>query len=59
MKRPRTVVRVGHFRALLVFYAINRAGDVVGSFALAVVVLQATGSGLATAGLFGWCGTPS
>ena len=52
MKRLRTVVRVPDFRALLVSYAINRAGDVVGSFALAVVVLRATGSGLATAGLF-------
>jgi MFS transporter len=48
----RAVLRVGDFRALLVSYAINRAGDVVGSFALAVVVLRATGSGLATAGLF-------
>ena len=52
MKSLRTVVRIGDFRALLVSYAINRAGDVVGSFALAVVVLRATGSGLATAGLF-------
>jgi hypothetical protein len=48
----RAVARVGDFRALLISYAINRAGDVVGSFALAVVVLRATGSGLATAGLF-------
>jgi hypothetical protein len=46
------VLRVGDFRALLVSYTINRAGDVVGAFALAVVVLHATGSGLATAGLF-------
>jgi hypothetical protein len=52
MKSLRAVLRVGDFRALLVSYAINRAGDVVGSFALAVVVLHATGSGLATAGLF-------
>jgi hypothetical protein len=52
VKSLRTVVRVEDFRALLVSYAINRAGDVVGSFALAVVVLRATGSGLATAGLF-------
>jgi DHA3 family macrolide efflux protein-like MFS transporter len=52
VKCLRTVVRVEDFRALLVSYAINRAGDVVGSFALAVVVLRATGSGLATAGLF-------
>jgi MFS family permease len=44
--------RVAEFRALLFSYAINRAGDVVGSLALAVVVLRATGSGLATAGLF-------
>lgn len=52
MRSLRAVARVGDFRALLVSYAINRAGDVVGSFALAVVVLRATGSGLATAGLF-------
>lgn len=52
MKSLRAVARVADFRALLVSYAINRAGDVVGSFALAVVVLGATGSGLATAGLF-------
>jgi predicted MFS family arabinose efflux permease len=48
----RAALRVPEFRALLVSYAINRAGDVVGSLALAVVVLRATGSGLATAGLF-------
>jgi MFS transporter len=52
VKSLRAVLRVGDFRALLVSYAINRAGDVVGAFALAVVVLHATGSGLATAGLF-------
>jgi hypothetical protein len=48
----RAATRVAEFRALLISYAINRAGDVVGSLALAVVVLRATGSGLATAGLF-------
>jgi hypothetical protein len=52
VKSLRAVLRVGDFRALLVSYTINRAGDVVGAFALAVVVLHATGSGLATAGLF-------
>jgi hypothetical protein len=52
VKSLRAVARVADFRALLVSYAINRAGDVVGSFALAIVVLGATGSGLATAGLF-------
>jgi hypothetical protein len=52
VKSLRAVARVGEFRALLISYVINRSGDVVGSFALAVVVLRATGSGLATAGLF-------
>jgi Major Facilitator Superfamily len=52
VKSLRAVLRVGDFRDLLVSYAINRAGDMVGSFALAVVVFRATGSGLATAGLF-------
>jgi hypothetical protein len=40
------------FRALLSSYTINRAGDVVGMLALAVVVLAKTGSSLATAVLF-------
>ena len=48
----RASVRVPEFRALLVSYTINRAGDVIGTLALAVVVLAATGSALATAALF-------
>jgi MFS transporter len=52
MSSLRAACRIAEFRALLVSYVINRAGDVVGSLALAVVVLRATGSGLATAGLF-------
>ena len=48
----RASLRVAEFRALLISYAINRAGDVVGSLALAVVVLSVTGSALATALLF-------
>lgn len=45
-------LRVASFRALFFSYAINRAGDVLGTFALAVVVFNRTGSALATAGLF-------
>jgi MFS family permease len=52
MQGLRASLRVEEFRALLVSYVINRAGDVVGSLALAVVVLGATGSALATAVLF-------
>jgi len=48
----RASIRVAEFRALLVSYLINRAGDAVGSLALAVAVLAATGSALATALLF-------
>jgi hypothetical protein len=48
----RASLRVPAFRALLAGYVINRAGDVVGALALAVVVLGATGSALATAMLF-------
>ncbi|HUO72281.1 MAG TPA: MFS transporter [Solirubrobacteraceae bacterium] len=48
----RTALTIREFRALLVSYAINRAGDVIGSLALAVVVLGLTGSALATAVLF-------
>jgi Transmembrane secretion effector len=48
----RASLRVTEFRALLVSYTINRAGDVVGTLALAVVVLALTGSALATATLF-------
>lgn len=52
MSGLRDAMRVAEFRALLVSYTINRAGDVVGSLALAVVVLGATGSALAAAALF-------
>jgi MFS family permease len=48
----RASLRIREFRALLISYVINRAGDVVGALALAVVVLGATGSALATALLF-------
>jgi hypothetical protein len=48
----RATLRVAEFRALLVSYVINRAGDFVGALALAVVVLAATGSAMATALLF-------
>ena len=46
-------LRVGEFRALLISYAVNRAGDAIGALALALVVYQRTHSALATAGLFG------
>jgi MFS family permease len=52
MQGFRASLRVDEFRALLVSYVINRAGDFAGSVALAVVVLGATGSALATAVLF-------
>jgi Transmembrane secretion effector len=48
----RASLRIEEFRALLVSYVINRAGDFVGSIALAVIVLGSTGSALATAVLF-------
>jgi MFS family permease len=48
----RTTWRITEFRALLLSYVINRAGDVLGALALAVVVLGTTGSALATAALF-------
>jgi len=48
----RASLRVPEFRWLLVSYCINRAGDVVGALALAVVVLALTRSPLATALLF-------
>jgi hypothetical protein len=48
----RAAVRVREFRALLLSYAVNRTGDQLGIFALAVVVYERTGSALATAGLF-------
>jgi MFS family permease len=45
-------LRVAEFRALLISYVINRAGDVFGALALAVVVFATTRSALATAALF-------
>jgi hypothetical protein len=48
----RKTWRIAEFRALLISYVINRAGDVVGALALAVVVLGATRSAIATAALF-------
>lgn len=52
MPSVRRSLRVEEFRALLVSYVINRTGDVLGTLALAVIVLRATGSALATALLF-------
>ena len=52
MSGLRASLRVPEFRALLVSYVINRAGDVVGAIALAVIVFGATRSALATALLF-------
>lgn len=52
MAALRASLRVPAFRALLVSYVINRAGDFIGALALAVIVLGATGSALATALLF-------
>lgn len=48
----RKTLRIAEFRALLISYVINRAGDVFGALALAVVVLGITRSALATAALF-------
>jgi hypothetical protein len=53
VKGLRASLQVAEFRALLISYVINRAGDVVGTLALAVVVLAATGSPIVTAVLFG------
>jgi hypothetical protein len=52
MQGLRASLRIEEFRALLVSYVINRAGDFVGSIALALIVLGSTGSVLATAVLF-------
>ncbi|MBV8221088.1 MAG: MFS transporter [Solirubrobacterales bacterium] len=52
MAGMRKTWRIAEFRALLASYVINRAGDVVGALALAIVVLGATGSAIATAALF-------
>jgi predicted MFS family arabinose efflux permease len=48
----RKTLRVAEFRALLISYVINRAGDVFGALALAIVVLGTTRSAIATAALF-------
>jgi hypothetical protein len=45
-------LRIAEFRALLISYVINRAGDVFGALALAIVVLATTRSAIATAALF-------
>ncbi len=45
-------LRIAEFRALLSSYVINRAGDVFGALALAVVVLGTGKSALAVAALF-------
>src|SRR5947209_1868884 len=52
MAGMRKTWRIAEFRALLISYVINRAGDVIGALALAVVVLAATRSAIATAALF-------
>ena len=52
MAGMRATWRVPEFRALLISYVINRAGDVFGALALAVVVLGATRSAIAIAALF-------
>jgi MFS family permease len=52
MQGLRASLRIEEFRALLVSYVINRAGDFIGSIALAVIVLGSTGSALDTAVLF-------
>ena len=48
----RKTLRIAEFRALLISYVINRAGDVFGALALAIVVLSTTRSAIATAVLF-------
>lgn len=48
----RDSLRIAEFRALLISYVINRAGDVFGALALAIVVLGTTRSAIATAALF-------
>ncbi len=48
----RKSLRIAEFRALLISYVINRAGDVFGALALAIVVLATTHSAIATAALF-------
>jgi len=48
----RKSLQIAEFRALLISYVINRAGDVFGALALAIVVLATTRSAIATAALF-------
>jgi predicted MFS family arabinose efflux permease len=48
----RDTLRIAEFRSLLISYLINRAGDVFGALALAVVVLTMTRSAIAIAALF-------
>ncbi len=48
----RKTLGIAEFRALLISYVINRAGDVFGALALAIVVLSTTRSAIATAALF-------
>ena len=52
MAGMRKTLRIAEFRALLISYVINRAGDVFGALALAVVVLGTTKSAIAVAALF-------
>lgn len=52
MSGLRKSLRVAEFRALLISYVINRAGDVFGALALAIVVLGTTRSAIAIAALF-------
>ena len=52
MAGVRSTLRIPEFRALLISYVINRAGDVFGALALAIVVLGATKSAIAIAALF-------
>ncbi len=52
MAGMRGTLRIPEFRALLISYVINRAGDVFGALALAVVVLGTTKSAIAVAALF-------
>ena len=48
----RSTLRIPEFRALLISYVINRAGDVFGALALAIIVLGATKSAIEIAALF-------
>ena len=52
MAGMRGTWRIAELRALLISYVINRAGDVFGALALAVVVLGTTRSAIAIAALF-------